>query len=74
MSIIWSHVVGGTGTRSLRYHSSWVLLVAGAAYNLPLYVAVASGLPIQNVLATMSVLEMRRLIRRLGGNRLMRNY
>jgi DNA processing protein len=37
-------------------------------------VAAASGLPVQNVLATISVLEMRRLIRRLGGNRVMRNY
>jgi DNA processing protein len=36
-------------------------------------VAVASGLPIHNVLSTISVLEMRRLIRRLGGNRVMRN-
>ena len=34
----------------------------------------ASGLPVQNVLSTLSVLEMRRLIRRLGGNRVMRNY
>jgi DNA processing protein len=34
----------------------------------------ACGLPVQNVLATLSVLEMRRLIRRLGGNRVMRNY
>jgi DNA processing protein len=33
-----------------------------------------SGLPVQNVLSTLSVLEMRRLIRRLGGNRVMRNY
>jgi DNA processing protein len=32
------------------------------------------GLPVQNVLSTLSVLEMRRLIRRLGGNRVMRNY
>jgi DNA processing protein len=37
-------------------------------------VVVAAGLPVQNVLATISVLEMRRLIRRLGGNRVMRNY
>ena len=37
-------------------------------------VVVACGLPVQNVLATLSVLEMRRLIRRLGGNRVMRNY
>jgi DNA processing protein len=37
-------------------------------------VAVSCGLPVQNVLATLSVLEMRRLIRRLGGNRVMRNY
>ena len=36
-------------------------------------VAVASGLPVHNVLSTISVLEMRRLIRRLGGNRVMRN-
>jgi DNA processing protein len=34
----------------------------------------ACGLPVQNVLATLSVLEMRRLVRRLGGNRVMRNY
>jgi DNA processing protein len=34
----------------------------------------ASGLPVQNVLSTLSVLEMRRLIRRLGGNRVMRNF
>lgn len=31
-------------------------------------VVVASGLPVQRVLATVSVLEMRRLIRRLSGN------
>jgi len=37
-------------------------------------VIVASGLAVQNVLATLSVLETRRLIRRLGGNRVMRNY
>lgn len=37
-------------------------------------VTTACGLPVQNVLATISVLEMRRLIRRLGGNRLKRNY
>ena len=36
--------------------------------------AIACGLPIHNVLATLSVLEMRRLIRRLGGNRVKRNY
>lgn len=34
----------------------------------------ASGLAVQNVLATLSVLEMRRLVRRLGGGRVMRNY
>jgi DNA processing protein len=33
-----------------------------------------TGLPVQNVLSTLSVLEMRRLIRRLGGNRVMRNF
>jgi DNA processing protein len=32
------------------------------------------GLSVQNVLSTLSVLEMRRLVRRLGGNRVMRNY
>jgi DNA processing protein len=37
-------------------------------------VIAACGLPVQNVLATLSVLEMRRLVRRLGGNRVMRNY
>lgn len=37
-------------------------------------VVVAAGLPVPNVLSTISVLEMRRLIRRLGGNRVMRNY
>jgi DNA processing protein len=37
-------------------------------------IVAASGLPVQNVLSTLSVLEMRRLIRRLGGGRVMRNY
>jgi DNA processing protein len=37
-------------------------------------VIAASGLPVPNVLSTLSVLEMRRLVRRLGGNRVMRNY
>jgi DNA processing protein len=37
-------------------------------------VTAACGLPVQNVLATLSALEMRRLVRRLGGNRVMRNY
>jgi DNA processing protein len=37
-------------------------------------VVVASGLPVPNVLSTVSVLEMRRLIRRVGGNRVMRAY
>jgi len=37
-------------------------------------VVAASGIAVQNVLATISVLEMKRLIRRLGGNRVMRNY
>jgi DNA processing protein len=34
----------------------------------------ATGFPVQNVLSTLSVLEMRRLVRRLGGNRVIRNY
>jgi DNA processing protein len=34
----------------------------------------ATRLPAQNVLSTLSVLEMRRLVRRLGGNRVMRNF
>ncbi len=37
-------------------------------------VIAASGLPVPNVLSTLSVLEMRRMIRRVGGNRVMRNY
>lgn len=37
-------------------------------------VAVRCKLPVHNVLSTISVLEMRRLIRRLGGNRVMRNF
>jgi len=37
-------------------------------------VVAASKLPVQNVLSTLSVLEMKRLVRRLGGNRVMRNY
>lgn len=37
-------------------------------------VIAASGMPVQNVLSTLSVLETRRLIRRLGGGRVMRNY
>jgi DNA processing protein len=37
-------------------------------------VVVASGLSVPNVLSTVSVLEMRRLIRRVGGNRVMRAY
>lgn len=37
-------------------------------------VTVACGLQVHNVLATISVLEMKRLIRRVGGNRVMRNY
>ena len=35
-SIISSHVAGGVGTRSDRYHSSWVLLLNGAAQSLSL--------------------------------------
>jgi hypothetical protein len=30
-SIISFHVLGGVGTRSLRYHSNWVLELIGAA-------------------------------------------
>jgi DNA processing protein len=37
-------------------------------------VVVACGLPVQNVLATISVLEMRRLIRRIGGSQVQRAY
>ena len=36
--------------------------------------AVKTGLPVQNVLATISVLEMRRLLRRVGGNRVIRAF
>src|SRR3954451_14283577 len=38
-----SHVVAGFLTRSLRYQSSCVLVLAGAAHTRPLYVAVFSG-------------------------------
>jgi hypothetical protein len=38
---IWARVVGGWGTRSLRYHSSWVLLLNGAATSWPFQVAVS---------------------------------
>src|SRR5690348_6520480 len=41
--IISSHVLGGFGTRSERYHSSCVLVLYGTAYNLPFHVAVSSG-------------------------------
>jgi DNA processing protein len=37
-------------------------------------VVVASGLSVPNVLSTISVLEMRRLIKRVGGNRVMRSW
>src|SRR5215207_3352779 len=39
--IISAQVVGGLGTRSLRYHSSWVLLLNGAATSCPFQVAVS---------------------------------
>src|ERR671919_1652374 len=39
--IICAQVVGGWGTRSLRYHSSWVLLLNGAATSCPFQVAVS---------------------------------
>ena len=37
-------------------------------------IASASGLPVQNVLSTVSVLEMKRLIRRVSGNRVIRAF
>jgi DNA processing protein len=37
-------------------------------------IAAASGLPVQNVLSTVSVLEMKRLIRRVSGNRVTRAF
>jgi DNA processing protein len=37
-------------------------------------VVAASGLPVQNVLSIISVLEMRRLIRRVGGSQVRRAY
>ncbi len=36
------------------------------------HVVATCGLPTPQVLATLSALEMRRLVRRLGGNRIMR--
>src|SRR5919106_1611869 len=38
---ISAQVFGGLGTRSLRYHSSWVLLLNGAATSCPFQVAVS---------------------------------
>ena len=37
-------------------------------------IVVASGLSVPNVLSTISVLEIRRLIRRIGGNRVIRAF
>ena len=37
-------------------------------------IAAVSGLPVQNVLSTVSVLEMKRLIRRVSGNRVIRAF
>jgi DNA processing protein len=37
-------------------------------------IVVASGLPVANVLATISVLEMRRLVKRVGGSRVVRSF
>jgi predicted Rossmann fold nucleotide-binding protein DprA/Smf involved in DNA uptake len=37
-------------------------------------VVFASGLPVQNVLSILSVLEARRLIRRVGGSQVRRAY
>ena len=37
-------------------------------------VVATCGMPVQNVLATISALEMRRLVQRVGGSRVMRNY
>ncbi len=46
-------------------------LIGSRATNLDSLV-VASGLPVPRVLATISALEMRNLIRRVGGNRVAR--
>lgn len=43
MAIISSHVLGGVGTRSLRYQRSWVFEVNGIAHSLPMYSAVLRG-------------------------------
>ena len=41
MLSISAQVLGGLGTRSLRYQSSWVLVLYGTAYSLPFQVAVS---------------------------------
>src|SRR3954447_17437924 len=43
IAIISSHVSGGFGTRSLRYHSSWTLVFNGTAYVLPFHVTESFG-------------------------------
>src|ERR1044072_367989 len=43
MASISAQVLGGVGTRSLRYHRSWVLVLYGTAYSLPFQVEVCSG-------------------------------
>ena len=42
-AIISSQVEGGLGTRSLRNHRSWVLLLNGAATIWPFQIAVSSA-------------------------------
>jgi hypothetical protein len=43
MSSISAKVLGGVGTKSLRYHRSWVLVLYGTAYSLRFQVDVRSG-------------------------------
>ena len=42
-AIICAHVFGGFVTRSERYHSSWVLVLTGAATSWPFQIAVCSA-------------------------------
>jgi len=57
---------------SLNEQEKTVLAAVGEESTLIDEVVAGSGLPTSNVLATLSVLEMKRMVRRLGGNRVMR--
>jgi DNA processing protein len=60
------------GELSLNSQEKQVLAAIDTEPTLIDEVVAQTGLPVQNVLATVSVLEMRRLVRRAGGNRVLR--